>query len=328
MPFAGARPYFFAESPIGEEVEVELLVQLPVSTLKNFTIQDVLPVGLTCIEAKDLFLPTLGDPSLSPSDPYFLPGGTFPASGCDATTNTPTWVSTVDQLLVVPVAPFDRSFDLRVSFIARLDNNPALIAGLPIVNGGSSTPVNVNFLDQGNAPVSVSLGAATVNIKEPNIQFTIRTGTPNLAPPPFVNPISAADASDVYTVEVVIANNSAVPGNLSPAYNLQVIADFASIPGAVFVPGSLAGPDLADFTFDPVASGPTRIVLDYTPVILPAKLDPTETKTITFQVALPDNVQPHDILQTDLTANYSSLADKTIALNAMGTIGEDNDPDG
>ncbi len=319
VPFVGPVPYLSANTSIGEEVEVELLVQLPVSTLKNFTIQDVLPAGLSCIEAGDMILPAQGQ--VPPGEPYFMPGGTYPASGCDAATNTPTWVSTVDQLLVVPVAPFNRSFNLRISFIARLDNNPALIAGGALVNGGGSTAVNVSFLDQGNNLVFVALGAATVDIKEPNIQFTIRSGTPNPTPPPLVNAITSADASDIYTVEVVIDNNSPIPANLSPAYNLQIVADFSATPGASFVTGSLGA---ANFTFDPIASGPTQIVLDYN---LP-KLDPAGTETISFQIALPDNVQPHDILQTALTANYSSLASNATALNATGLTGADNAPDG
>ncbi|HED34130.1 MAG TPA: DUF11 domain-containing protein [Gammaproteobacteria bacterium] len=319
VPFVGPVPYLSANASIGEEVEVELLVQLPVSTLKNFTIQDVLPAGLSCIEAGNMFLPTLGQ--VPAGEPYFLPGGTYPATGCDAATNTPTWVSTVDQLLVVPVAPFNRSFNLRIPFIARLDNNPALIAGGALVNGGGSTAVNVSFLDQGNNLVFVPLGAATVDIKEPNIQFTIRSGTLNPTPPPLVNAITSADASDIYTVEVVIDNNSPVPANVSPAYNLQIVADFSATPGATFVAGSLGA---ANFTFDPIASSPTQIVLDYN---LP-KLDPAGNETISFQIALPDNVQPHDILQTALTANYSSLASNAVALNATGLIGADNAPDG
>ncbi|VAW69800.1 Conserved repeat domain protein, partial [hydrothermal vent metagenome] len=326
VPFVPPMPYLLADAAIGEEVEVELLVELPVSTLKSLTIQDVLPAGLTCIEAGQMVLPN--QTQVAPGDLYFTPGGSYPATGCDAITNTPVWTSTPDQLLVVPSPPLNRTFSLRVSFIARVDNIPALIAGSTVVNGGTATLVNVTFLDELNNTVSVPISSASVNVKEPNIQLTVRTGTPNATPPPYVSAITSADSADIYTVEVVIDNNGPVPANLSPAYNLQIVADLTSTPGATYVPGSLGGPNAADFTFDVINSGPNRIVLNYNN----PKFDPapaaTSSATLTFQVLLPDNMQPHDILQTSVTANYSSLASNAVALNSSGLIGADNDPDG
>ncbi|MCW9012187.1 MAG: isopeptide-forming domain-containing fimbrial protein [Gammaproteobacteria bacterium] len=333
VPFAAPVPPAATTADVtpGEEVEVQLSVEVPISTLRNFTISDVLPAGMRCVEARDLVFSTTPDAN----GLRFTTAGTYSATGCPGS-GTITWQATAQHILEDTTLPASNdTYTLSVSFIARIDNVAGNVAGTAIINGddngaaagvGAGTDVVVSYDDEQIPPntISLSIPSATVTVREPNIQLTVATGTANLTPPPLVNNITAADAGDVYTVAVTIDNDSITPVNLSPAYNLRVVADLTAIPGATYVAGSLNETGTNPGTFTVTTAGPTQLVLDYNNT----SLDPAETLSFTFDVLLPNNVQPHDVLQTAVTASYSSLASNAIALNTGGVIGVDNAPDG
>ncbi len=280
---------------IGEEVEFQFKVVMPVANLNNFVIRDELPAGIDCIEAPDIDLSSGIYASAG-----FSPGKTVVATCTDSLVE---WNFGNEQLTNGP------TFTFTASFIARVENSSATndvapinaLNPLTIVNGGASTNATLSYIDAGGTTVNIPLGPATLNVTEPFIVLD-KTFT-----------VTEADARDVLTVTVTATNNGE-----APAYNLRIRDDLAALGNLTYLgfPGGADPPD-------GIVVGANQPIFSWnTPVAAGG------SKSFTFQVTVGDTVQPLELLDNTITADWTSLPDNTIALNAGGTIGADGAADG
>ena len=129
--------------------------------------------------------------------------------------------------------------------------------------------------------------------------------------------IANADADDVITVTVTATNN----GN-SPAYNLRVLDDLDAVANLTYIPGS----NSATVTEDIATLGANQPIFTINP---PAPIAAGGGSfTFTFDVLASSTVQPLEILDNTIEADWTSLPDANTALNAGGTIGADGTPTG
>src|SRR5687767_3778464 len=146
---------------IGEEVQVQLQVTLPLAQLQQFSVQDNLPPGMECIEAEPISLPVL------PANPGFNPGGVFPAAVCNAT--QVRW-DLGDQDLQ------GGGYTLQARFIARVTNIAANQEGVAIINGGGAagggTEAFASYRNAANALQTIAIGAASLTVREPDLSVS------------------------------------------------------------------------------------------------------------------------------------------------------------
>lgn len=290
---------------IGEEVLVELEFTVPLSQLREFTVEDNLPPGMECVQALDIVLPAFPG-----SDPGFAPGGTFPGV-CNATGTQVRWdLGTAgDQTLQGSGATMQ--YTVQARFIARVTNIATSVDGAILRNGGTTasggTDVFVTYRDSSNTLVTIPIAEARLTVQEPNLLLT-KTMSP-------VAPNLSVDAVDRFDVTVQIQNSGT-----SPAYNVRILDTLDA--NLSFVTGSLGGanpPDSVDLT------DPARPLFIYDAANpLPA----ATTFTFTYQVQAADDVQPLEVLGNTLDARFTSLPANTVALNDAGVIGADGAVDG
>ncbi|HEX5055534.1 MAG TPA: hypothetical protein VFX02_03465 [Gammaproteobacteria bacterium] len=291
---------------IGEEVLVELEFTLPLSQLRQFSVEDNLPPGMECVEAMDIALPAFNPPGV---DPGFTPGGTFPAGTCNATQVRWDLSTAGDQTLQGSGAV--TQYTVQARFIARVSNIASNVDGVVIRNGGTTagggTDVFVTYRDASNTLVTIPIAEARLTVQEPSLQLT-----KTMAP---VAPNVSVDAVDTINVTVQIQNSGT-----SPAYNIQLQDTLDT--NLSFLNGSLGGanpPDSVDLT-NPAQ--PRFIYNANNP--LPA----ATTFTFTYQMRADSDVQPLEVLSNSLSARFTSLPDNTVALNGAGMIGGDGAADG
>lgn len=280
---------------IGEEIEFELRTLIPVAQLRSFVIRDELPAGMRCIEAPVV------DLDAPPYDAAgFVPGGAF----------TPTCTETevvwdFGNQTVTQSPRDDRRFDFGIQFIARIDNVEANQDGAVIGNGGAYTVTNVTYIDEANNAVVIDFEAAEVVVAEPLIELTKEFA------------VETADASDQLTVTITATNNGT-----ATAYNPRMLDDLTgtdlryigNVGGASPPPNvdtTTYGPDSPLFSWDPgfaIAVG--------------------EQISFTFVVQVGDSVEPLQVLENTIQADWTSLPGQDTALNSSGTIGVDGDVDG
>jgi len=180
---------------IGEEVQYELVTEIPVSHLDNIVIRDDLPDGMRCVEAPNL--------DLRPGGPHdsagFVPGGLIiPTCTSTGTNDYVEWNLGSQELTTTT----GTRYNLPVTFIARVENTGVTDNGVPLNNGLAPSTATVSFVDA-NGPQTLSFTGVQAVVSEPDITLT--------------KTFSAAttDAGDVLTVTITATNNGAVP-----AYNV------------------------------------------------------------------------------------------------------------
>jgi len=273
---------------IGEEVEFELRTLIPVAQLRQFVIRDELPAGMRCSEAPDV------DLDAPPYDAAgFIPGGVF----------TPTCTETEviwnfgDQRITTSNRT-DRRFDFGIQFIARIDNVEANVDGYIIGNGGNYTITNVTYIDEAGNSVVIDFEAAEVIVAEPLIALTKEFA------------VETADATDQLTVTVTATNNGT-----ATAYNPRLLDDLTGTDLSYV--GNVGGTN-PPTDIDTTTYGTDSPLFSWDPGYAIAV---GEQISFTFVVQVGDAVQPLQVLENTIQADWTSLPGEDTALNSGGTIG-------
>jgi len=302
VPFVGPQ-----DVVIGEEIEYQLKVELPVSNLNNFKISDVLPAGVRCIEAQVIDLDSnLPLPDAPPySDAGFVASAIVGPYVPTCTDNLVEWNFGNQQLTSGP------TYSFTARFVARVENSADTNEGDLIRNGGTgpgSTQATVSYTDAGGNLVTINLGPADITVREPLIALDKSYTVLN------------ADADDVITVTVTATNN----GN-APAYNLRVLDDLDAVANLSYL-GNLTGadpPDVVDTTL-----GANRPIFSWNAANPIFPINPGDSVSFNFEIQASSLVQPLEELDNTVEASWTSLPDANTALNSGGSIGADGDPDG
>ena len=279
---------------IGEEVEFEINALIPVSQLRSFEIRDELPPGITCSEAPVV---DLDAPPYSAGG--FMPGGSF----VPTCTDTEVVWSFGDQ--IVSQAPGGAArFSFTVGFIARVDNELANQDGNLIRNGGTATTVTVSYIDEQNNPVVLDIDEAALLVQEPVLALTKDFS------------VAEVDAGDRPRVTVTLTNNGT-----AAAYNPRVLDDLSLLDLSYVGDIQGAAPPTADL----VAFGPDQPLFGW-----PAgfAIAPGEVVSFSFAVEADLAVQPQQVLQNTIQADWTSLPGQSTALNSTGLIGPDGSATG
>jgi uncharacterized repeat protein (TIGR01451 family) len=271
------------EIVIGEELEYELTALLPVALLRDFSIRDELPEGMRCVEA-----PTVNLGAAPYSTAGFDPGGSFSPSCTD---NQVKWDFGNQRLTNGNGS--DR-FEFSVNFIAQVINSTNTNDGNRLSNGSPATVATAEYYDEDIALVSYDFGQVDVEVTEPLIGMTQSFS------------VAEADAADVITVTVTATNNGT-----ATAYNLRVLAPLDGTD--LSYNGTYAGENLYDNT----TLGANQPIFSWTDA---DGIAVGETIAFTFEVVVAADVQPHQILESTLEADWTSLPGTTTALNSAGTI--------
>ncbi|MDP1635128.1 MAG: isopeptide-forming domain-containing fimbrial protein [Gallionellaceae bacterium] len=284
---------------IGEEVEYQLRAYLPVAKLRAFVIEDQLPSGISCIEAPAV---NLDAPPYSAAG--FSPGGTFTPT-CTAT--GVTW-NFGDQELTLNSNP-GQLFEFPVTFIARVNNIATNNNGGLISNGNPATVATASYRDETNTLVTLNFGQNDLIVREPVIALTKTMEVAN------------ADAGDILTVTVTATNTGT-----ATAYNLRVFDDLAAVAHLTYL-GNVGGTDPPD-NADTTTFGVNRPVFSWNSANPDFAIAPGATKSFTFEIQVDPPVQPLEVLDNTIQADWTSLPDQSTALNSSGTIGINGAADG
>ncbi|MFZ2161061.1 MAG: isopeptide-forming domain-containing fimbrial protein [Sideroxyarcus sp.] len=281
---------------IGEEVRYQLRAYLPVANLRNFVIQDNLPPGISCIEAPAINLNAA---------PYnaagFSPGGTFTPT-CTAT--GVTW-NFGNQELTINSNP-GQLFEFPVTFIARVNNIAANNNAGLISNGNPATVATTSYVDAGGNTVTLNFGQNNLIVREPVIALTKTMEVAN------------ADATDILTVTVTARNTGT-----ATAYNLRVFDDLAAVTHLTYL-GNVGGTDPPD-TVDTTTFGANRPLFIWNSS---HSIAPGATRSFTFEIRVDTPVQPLEVLNNTIQADWTSLPSSSTSLNATGHIGLNGAADG
>ncbi len=282
------------EVSVGEELEYQLRTLLPVALLRNFVIRDELPTGLRCSEAPAVNLAAA---------PYnaagFDPGGIITPTCSD---DLVEW-NFGDQRLTVG-APGSR-FDFAVSFIAQLENSAAVNDGGLISNGHPATVAKADYIDEIGALVTSDFDQVEILVREPQIDL-IKTFN-----------VAEADALDTLTVTI-----SATNSGTATAYNLRVLDDLVGT--ELSYSGNVAGSNPPD-KVDTSTLGANQPIFSWNP---PNGIAVGANVSFTFDVSIASDVQPLEILNNSIQADWTSLPSQTTALNSTGSIGDDGSATG
>ena len=283
---------------IGEEIEYRLRTLIPVANLRQFTVRDELPAGIRCIEAPVVDLDVA---------PYaaagFDPGGQITPTCTD---NLVEW-NFGDQELT---AALDNNlFDFAVNFIARVENTATVNDTDIISNGAPSTNAFISYVNQSAAMITQNFSEFEVEVTEPVIALTkTYESTEN-------------DAADVITVTVTATNTGT-----ATAYNLRVLDDLTAVDNLTFL-NNVGGTDPPD-NVDTTTFGPDQPVFSWAPANPDFAIAPGETKSFSFDILVGDGVQPDEVLDNTVQADWTSLPAETVALNSGGSIGTNGATDG
>lgn len=286
---------------VGEEIEYQLRTFIPVANLREFKITDVLPAGISCVEAPKVDLDDL---------PYsaagFEPGGEITPT-CN--NNLVEW-DFGDQELTL--AANNNRFDFSVRFIARIEN----IAGvgsipdpLNTISNGGIPATNVSYRDEANNLITQQFSQVDVRVDEPDILLNKTYEAGN------------HDAGNVITVTVTAENTGS-----TAAYNLRVFDDLDAIDNLTFL-NNVGGTDPPDnVTY--YLGNTNRPIFSWDTGNADYAIAPGEIKTFTFDISVDLGVQPHEILDNTIQAAWQSLPEQSTALNSTGLIGADGSTTG
>ncbi len=281
---------------VGEEIEYRLTTLLPVAQLVDFRIRDELPAGLRCSEAPDVNLD---------ADPYavagFDPGGTITPTCADGYVE---WLFD-DQRLTSGTAGLNNRFEFEIGFIARVENTANTNDGDVLSNGDPATNVYVTYVNELGSTVTYDFGQVDVEVHEPLIELTKSFA------------VADADAVDVLIVTVTATNNGT-----ATAYNLRVLEDLTGL-NLTYV-GNVGGSNPPD-TVDTTTLGVNSPIFSWS---APNGIDTGDSISFTFEISVDDVVQPLEVLDNTIQADWTSLPGQTTALNSLGTIGADGSDTG
>ena len=281
---------------IGEEVRYELTTEIPVSELRNLVIQDVLPTGMTCVEAPDVDLSLTG-PNGSAG---FVPS-TNVTPTCSG--NTVTWNFGDRQLTTAT----GTRYSLKINFIARVDNIVGNVDGTSLNNGAGGT-VTINYQDVAGGSHPDTYPGVSATVREPHITLTKTFSA------------ASADAGDLLTVTVAARND----GNAT-AYNLRVLDNLVGTKMTFL--NSVSGTDPPD-NIDTTTLGSNAPIFSWNSSNPDYAIAVGETKTFTFTVSVDADVEPGETLSNTIQASWQSLPGKSTALNSSGLIGTDGSATG
>jgi len=274
---------------IGEEIEYRLNTLLPVALLRNFVIRDELPAGIICSEAPQVNLDAA---------PYaaagFDPGGTITPT---CTENLVEW-NFGNQRLTNGTAGLGNRFDFEIGFIARVENTAGTNDADVISNGDPATNATARYDNEAGTTITQNFNQVDVQVREPLIDLTKTFAVAN------------ADAADVLTVTVTATNNGT-----ATAYNLRVLDDLTG--RNLTFTGNVGGIDPPD-SIDTVTLGANQPIFSWNP---PNGIDPGNSISFTFDVRVDNVVQPEELLDNTIQADWTSLPGQTTALNSSDTIG-------
>ena len=123
--------------------------------------------------------------------------------------------------------------------------------------------------------------------------------------------VETADAADILTVTVTATNNGT-----ATAYNLRVLDDLSG--RNLTFTGNVGGSDPPD-TID-TTLGVNQPIFSWNP---PNGIDPGDSISFTFDVRVDSIVQPEELLDNTIQADWTSLPGRDTALNSTGQIGEE-----
>jgi uncharacterized repeat protein (TIGR01451 family)/fimbrial isopeptide formation D2 family protein len=280
---------------VGEEIEYELTTSLPVALLRDFVIRDELPEGLMVVEAPDIDLTSSGPHAAA----GFVPGGVITPTVTD---DYVQW-DLGDQR--VTNGTVGTRYELTTTFIARVENIAGNNDGDLLENGDPATAAYTRYVDEGANTVQYDFGQVDVAVQEPTIVLTKAFA------------VADADAADVLTVTVTAENTGT-----ATAYNLRVWDNLDGLELTYL--GNEGGDDPPD-SVDTATFGANQPVFVWGPANgIPAG----DTFSFTFEVQVDDTVQPEEILDNTLQADWTSLPEQTTALNSGGSIGADGSATG
>jgi uncharacterized repeat protein (TIGR01451 family)/fimbrial isopeptide formation D2 family protein len=274
---------------IGEEIDYRLNTLLPVALLRNFVIRDGLPAGLRCSEAPTI---NLNAPPYSAAN--FVPGGTITPTCTD---NLVEW-NFGDQRVTTGTAGLANRYDFEIGFIAQVVNTAGNNDGDVISNGDPATNAYARYIDEAGTTVTQNFDQVDIQVREPLIDLTKGFAVAN------------ADAADILTVTVTATNNGT-----ATAYNLRVLDDLTG--RNLTFTGNVGGSDPPD-TIDTATLGANQPIFSWSG---PNGIDPGNSISFTFDVRVDNTVQPEEILDNTIQADWTSLPGQTTALNSTGIIG-------
>ncbi len=280
---------------IGEELEFELRTLIPVALLRSFRIEDRLPDGMRCTDAPVVNLD---------APPYdaagFVPGGTFTPVCTDRAV---VWEFGNQRLTTSDRD--DRRFDFGVQFIAQIENVAPSQDGIIIGNGGAYTATYTTYRDELGNTVRFDFDAAEVIVAEPLLELTKEFE------------VDSADASDQVTVTITATNVGT-----AAAYNPRFLDDLTDTDLSYV--GNVSG-DNPPPNVDIATFGPETPLFSYDPGY---EIPVGGQVSFTFVVQLQDVVQPLEIFENTIQADWTSLPGQNTALNSSGMIGPDGDRTG
>jgi len=274
---------------IGEEIDYRLNTLLPVALLRNFVIRDELPAGLGCSEAPTI---NLNAPPYAAAN--FVPGGIITPTCTD---NLVEW-NFGDQRVTTGTAGLANRYDFEIGFIAQVENTAGNNDGDVISNGDPATIAYARYIDEVGNMVTQNFDQVDVQVREPLIDLTKGFAVAN------------ADAADILTVSVTATNNGT-----ATAYNLRVLDDLTG--RNLTFTGNVGGSDPPD-TIDTTTLGANQPIFSWSG---PNGIDPGNSISFTFDVRVDNAVQPEEILDNKIQADWTSLPGQTTALNSTGSIG-------
>lgn len=300
-PLGTAQPQ---RATIGEEVEFRLEADLPVARLRDFRIHDPLPAGLSCVEAPVV---DLNQAPYSAAGFRRPDGSAVPPIAPQCTATHVTWEF---GDVVLTRRPEGASvFRFPVTFIARVDNIADNRADTLLSNGQPATATELYYVDETGTSHTLAFAQVDLLVSEPAIALTKSMG-----------PASLADAGDELTVTVTATNTGTVN-----AYNLRILDDLRDR-NLTFIPGSVSGnsPDEVPDTVD-LSGGDKQPIFVWSNT---KPLAPGETLAFSFRVRVDDPVQPLEVLDNRIQASWTSLPDRSTALNSENRIGPDGSAEG
>ena len=283
---------------VGEEIEYELLSSIPVANLRNFTIRDELPAGISCTEA-----PIVNLDALPYSAAGFVPGGQFTPT---CTNSLVEWNFGDQELTTAPNSA--TRFDFYVRFIAQVDNTATTNDGDIISNGAPATNVSLSYVDESTTTITLDFGQYDIQITEPNIILTKSFET------------NITDAGDIITVTVTAENTGT-----ATAYNLLVLDDLTGS-NLTFL-NTVSGTDPPD-VIDITTLGINSPIFSWNVANPDFAITPGTTISFSFDISVDDTVQPLEILNNTLQASWTSLPAQSTALNSSSLIGIDGSATG
>ncbi len=153
--------------------------------------------------------------------------------------------------------------------------------------------------------VHIDFDAAEVVVAEPLLELTKDFA------------VETADAGDILTVTVTATNNGT-----APAYNPRILDDLTGVDFSYV--GNVGGTN-PPTNIDTTTYGPDSPVFSWDPGY---EIPIGGQVSFTFDVQVGDTVQPLQVLENTIQADWTSLPGRDTALNSTGQIGADGAADG